>query len=197
MSFHRSPSRHRECLAYVTAAQGTPADQTDWQFQITPYVWGAGIGGRLVPFTGITEIQFEESFSEVLEDLDAAEFLAASARRGLLVFAGDLTFSKVSKNGVVGGGVPARARLQTASLTLLAGYSVVQTPDTTVDLMAGFRAWDVKASVQVPAAAIAESPAKQFVDPLLAVRGTFQIAPRWSTTVYADIGGFGVGSEDT
>src|SRR3990167_8525207 len=40
-------------------------------------------------------------------------------------------------------------------------------------------------------------PERIFVDPILAARANFALAPRLSALVYGDIGGFGVGSEAT
>ncbi len=205
----RSPHQRRLSLAVALfglmlplVAQSQEYPQKDrpapeWQVQVTPYAWASGIGGTLVPFSGGTEVKFDESFSDVLEDLDAAFFLAASARRDRLVFAGDLTYAAVSKSGVIAAGVPATGKLRQTSVTLLGGYSVVQTPDMVVDVMGGARAWFVRASVEVPAAAVQVSPSKSLVDPILAARGTFEVAPRWSMTLYGDLGGFGVGSEST
>lgn len=38
---------------------------------------------------------------------------------------------------------------------------------------------------------------KRFTDPILAVRWRHQFNPQWSTLLYADAGGFGVGSHAT
>jgi hypothetical protein len=188
-------------LSAQLRAQDVPAterqDPADWAIQVTPYVWASGVGGRIVPFSGGPEIQFDQSFSEVLEDLDGSFFLAGSARRGRMVFAGDLTYAASSRAGLVAPGVEASAKLKQTSVTLLAGYSVVQTPDSVVDLMAGLRAWWIDTSVAVPAAGIAAAPSKSFVDPILALRATFRLAPRWSMTLYGDAGGFGIGSKST
>lgn len=66
-----------------------------------------------------------------------------------------------------------------------------------MDVLAGLRHWDVKTEVRVPLAGLARSPGESFTDPLLAVRGNVSLAPRWSLIGYADVGGFGVGSEQT
>ncbi len=189
------------CAALPAQAQDQQGSvdppRAGWQIQLTPYVWASGVGGRIVPFSGGPDISFEQSFSEVMEDLDAAFFLAGSARRGKLVFGGDLTYAASSRAGLVAPGVDASAELKQTSLTLLAGYSVVQTPETVVDVMGGLRAWWIETSVAVPAAGVATSPSKSFVDPVLALRATFRLAPRWSMTLYGDVGGFGVGSDST
>jgi hypothetical protein len=183
-------------LVSPTAAEESNG-QPGWQYQVTPYVWATGIGGDLTPFAGAETIAFEESFSDVLKDLDAALFIAASARRDRLVFAGDLTFAATSRSGVIGPGVPASGKLTQRSLTLLGGYSLVRDDKSTVDLMAGLRAWSIKASVDAAAVGVQASGSKSFVDPIIAMRGTFQVAPQWSVTLYGDFGGFGVGSQQT
>ncbi len=62
--------------------------------------------------------------------------------------------------------------------------------------MAGLRYWNIQAAVNVPPHASARSPSS-FVDPVVAVRWRQTLAPRWSSLVYADLGGFGVGSRST
>jgi hypothetical protein len=51
--------------------------------------------------------------------------------------------------------------------------------------------------LQVPALGVDLAPRENFVDPILAARANFALAPRLSALVYGDIGGFGVGSEAT
>ena len=71
---------------------GTPAVMAeDWSGQVTPYVWAAGFGGDITPFTGAPTLSFDKSFSDVVDDLDGAFFLSGYARRGELVFMGDLS----------------------------------------------------------------------------------------------------------
>lgn len=49
----------------------------------------------------------------------------------------------------------------------------------------------------VPLAGVSTAPTAEFVDPIIAVRGSAPLSDRWSVLGYADVGGFGVGSELT
>lgn len=168
-----------------------------WRGQVTLYGWGAGIGGDFTPFTGGPTLSFDKSLSEVLEDLDAAFFATGLAIRGSFVVFGDFTYSSSSKSGLVPPGAPASGEVIQTSLTLAAGRRMVDGPRTTVDVLGGARAWRLDGSVSVPAAGVSLAPEKRFVDPILAARVNHRVADRWTILGYADIGGFGVGSDLT
>lgn len=173
------------------------AQDGDWTGQITPYVWATGMGGSLTPYAGAPTLSFDKSFSDVIKDLDGAFFLSGYARKDRLVLFGDLSWSSSSKDGLLAPGLPAEGRLRQRSITLLAGYRAIAKDDVTLDLLAGARAWDIDARISVAGGAISASPGEKFVDPILAVRANFALAPRWSAILYADVGGFGVGSDST
>lgn len=179
------------------AAGASPALAGDWSWQVTPYVWAAGLGGDVTPMSGAPTLSFDKSFSEVMEDLDGAFFLSAYARRDRLVVMGDLSWSSSSKSGTVPPGLPAEGELTQRSLTLLAGWRSVENDRLSLDLLGGIRAWDIRSTVTVAGGAMQASPGKDFVDPILAARMNVTLAPRWSGILYADFGGFGAGSDNT
>ncbi len=174
-----------------------PVAAAEWRGQITPYVWGTGLGGDITPFAGAPTISFDKSFSDLMEDLDGAFFLSGFARRDRLVLMGDFSWSSSSKSGRLPPGVPAEGKVSQSSLTMLAGYRAVADERLTLDLLAGARAWDIKGSVSAAGGALKSSPSERFADPILALRANVRLAPRWSALVYLDFGGFGVGSEQT
>lgn len=183
--------------ALLTVAPAMAQEGHDWTWQVTPYVWATGVGGDIRPFAGAPTVSFDTSFSEVLKDLDAAFFLSGYARRDRFVVLGDLSYSSSSRAGVVPPGAPARGELEQTSLTLAAGYRVVDSPGVAVDMLAGARYWNIKGTVDVPLAGVSVSPSRSFTDPIIAVRANVEIAPQWSAIFYGDIGGFGVGSEQS
>lgn len=189
----------RELLAAVavTALTSLPALAENWSGQITPYVWAAGFGGDITPFTGAPTLSFDKGFSDVLDDLDGAFFLSGYARRDRLVVMGDLSWSSSSKSGRLPNGLPASGKLTQRSATLLGGWRAVQNDAFTLDLLGGARAFSIKSSVTVAGGLMQASPGKDFVDPVLAARANIALAPQWSAVVYADFGGFGVGSDST
>jgi len=189
----------------LTSLIGTAQAQSgpDVVYQITPYVWATGVGGDITPRAGSETVSISKSFSDLIGDLDAAFFLSAYARAGNLVFMGDLSTSSSSRDGRVPGlGIPATGKLRQTSLTALAGYRVAQTPDATFDILGGARHWRVKGEIDVPSIpnvfpGAAAERSVSFTDPIIAARANFQLAPGWSGLLYADFGGFGVGSRST
>jgi hypothetical protein len=67
---------------------GTPAWAQDkaaadaWRYQLTPYVWMTGLDGSVRPFRGAPTVSVNKSFSDILENLDAAAFVNGTARKG-------------------------------------------------------------------------------------------------------------------
>lgn len=182
------------------AAQEQPDDgqaDEDWSGQVTVYGWGAGVGGDFRPFAGGPVLSFEKSLGEVLEDLDAAVFATALARKGDLVLLTDFTYTASSKDGLVPPGIPAAGEVSIRSVSLLAGKRFAASDATSIDLLAGARAWSLDGEVDVPLAGIALAPEESFVDPVAAVRINSQLAPRLSLLAYGDVGGFGIGSDLT
>lgn len=184
-------------LVFSAAALPAAAQEGGWTGQVTPYVWGAGIGGDVTPFTGAPTLTLDKSFSEVMEDLDGAFFLSGYARRDRLVLMGDLSVSSSSREGLVPPGVPARGKIRQSSLTLAAGYRALDTPDMHLDVLGGARLWQIDGVVDVMGGAVHRSGDQDFIDPIVALRANFTLSPRWSALFYADFGGFGVGSERT
>ncbi|MDP5307402.1 hypothetical protein [Paracoccus spongiarum] len=182
-------------IAAAGATAPAPLLAEDWSGQVTLYGWGAGVSGDFTPFAGAPTLSFDKSLSDVLDDLDGAFFATALARRGDLVVFGDLTYSKSSRAGIVPPGIPASGEVRLRSATLAAGRRMDAGAGTTLDILAGLRAWKVEGEVVSPVLSVA--PGASFVDPIIALRVNTQLSDRWSLLSYADIGGLGVGSELT
>ncbi|MGQ0565633.1 MAG: hypothetical protein ACT4OK_11255 [Gemmobacter sp.] len=185
------------CALLVVSLCPAAAQDDRWQGQITPYVWASGVGGDITPFAGAPTISFDKSFSDVLEDSDGAFFLSGFARKGRFVLQGDFSSSSSSKSGLVPPGVSADGGVEQQSLTLLAGYRAVAEDGLTLDVLGGARFWHISGSVQALGGAVQRSKDLDFVDPVIALRANVTLAPRWSAILYADVGGFGVGSDQT
>jgi hypothetical protein len=183
-------------FAQGTSEAGSEAEPAN-SAQITVYGWLAGATGEFRPFAGAPTLAFDNSFGEVLENLDAALFANALVRRDRFVAAADLSYASLSREGLVPPGIPASGKVSQLAITALAGARVEDSPEVSVDLLAGARLWNLDGRVSVPLAAVAAAPDKTFVDPIVATRINAPVAPRLSALVQADIGGFGVGSDFT
>lgn len=184
-------------LLALALAAPAHADEGEWTGQVTPYLWGSALGGTLTPFTGAPTVSINKSLSEVLEDSDGAFFISGFARRDRLVLLADFSTSSSSKEGRVPPGVPAEGKLEQSSLTLAAGWRVMDEERFTIDLLAGLRRWDIDAQVDVPLMGVSRSPGLTFTDPLLAARANIALSPKWSLLGYVDAGIGGSGSDST
>lgn len=172
-------------------------DNDEWRFQLTPYVWFSGLSGDIRPIENGPTASTSLSFSDVLDDLDSAFFLAGSARKGRWVLFGDMTWASLSRESALLPGVDIEGKLRQRSLTAAAGYQVVQEPTQQLDLLIGARTWRIDAEVNVSALSVNASETERWVDPVLMTRWRSQWSPHWTTLLHADIGGFGVGADST
>ena len=160
-----------------TAAAQTAETQA-WRTQLTPYVWMTGLQGHIQPVSGAPTVHVDKSFSDVLENLDAAFFVSGSARKDRWVLHGDFSHASTSDGASLPLGLSARAKVRQSSLTLTGGYNWQLAPQSSVDLMGGVRVWDIHAHVQVPGVAAAQSNTS-FVDPVVAVRWRYDLGSQW------------------
>jgi len=184
-------------LAAQAASGENGAAEEEWSGQVTLYGWGAGVGGDFRPFAGGPTLAFDKSLGDVLEDLDAAFFATALARKGDLVLLADLTYTESSRQGRIPPGIPASGEVSLRSVSLLGGKRFAASPATTIDLLGGLRVWSLDGRVAVPAAGVALAPEENFVDPVVAVRFNSHLAERLSLIAYGDVGGLGIGSDLT
>lgn len=184
-------------LGTASAQTFAPFETDDaWRVKLTPYVWMTGLKGHIRPVEGGSTAQVNNSFSDILQNLDAAFFFTGTAYKGRLVVQGDFSYVSTSGSASLPRGLSAQAKVHQTLATLSGGYNWQLTPSSNIDLMAGVRLWDIRANIRVPGAASVQSNI-HFVDPIVAARWRQNWAPQWSTLLYLDIGGFGVGSDST
>lgn len=179
--------------AAPAAAQGAG----DWRVTVQPYVWLNGISGTIRPTAAAPTFAFSQSIGESLSIVDGAFSAAVSAQRERFVILGDFSTVSTSRVGTVPPGVPARAGTSTTTFTLAAGWQIHAEPTAAVDVFAGIRAFWLGARVEVPPGTTVADRSLSFVDPIVGARVVTRLAPQWSAMLYADVGGFGVGSKLT
>ncbi|MGO3892234.1 MAG: hypothetical protein ACTJHW_14785 [Paenalcaligenes sp.] len=213
------------------SAQGSAANSDEqawfseenhaWTWQITPYVWAAGMKGDISPFKHAPTMSVKKSFSDVMSDFSMGGFINAWGRYDRFVFSGDMMYISTRSTDASGPlsafqlpglgvtippGASTRAKVKNKQFmaTVQGGYRVVSTPDFTLDALAGIRFWHISTDVSVTAGhpAIGTVSASQrerfgWVDPLLGVRAFVPLTDHLSLQVQADVGGFGVGSKMT
>lgn len=187
------------CWLVAGAAQAQQPVATDaepWRFQLTPYVWMTGLQGHIRVARNAPTAHVSQSFSDVLSDLDAAAFLSGTARKGRYVLQLDASYASLSDTASLPMGLKAQTHIKQSALALAGGTHWQLSPADSLDALVGVRWWNIRASVQVQPLLQAHTQ-ESFVDPIVALRWRHQLNPRWSTLVYGDLGGLGVGSEFT
>lgn len=200
------------CVAGPPAlAQAEPATPDQWQFEFTPYLLGAGLNGT----TGIGSVtaHVDMSFGDILENLDSGFMALFEARQGRWTFGAEGIYFKLKGEGADSWQGPL-GNTGTASLEatvteqlyqLTAGYRVLDAR-TKVDVLGAGRytQLDTKLNLAVttgspllPDGSRSVSGTESWWDPVIGVRVLHPFAESWSFVGYADIGGFGVGSDLT
>ncbi len=190
----------------VLQAHAQAADSSGWTFEVTPYLWGAGMSGTVSmnnrPSAGLV---VEQSLSDILKVLEFALMGSFEARKGRWGAFTDGVYFKVGDEGTLTGkqgftSLTASATLAQQMYSLAGSYRVGQ-GRSPIDVFGGLRyasiGWDVDVEVSLPSVTPNErffSETKSWVDPYLGARVEQPLGTRWSLSAYADVGGFGVGS---
>ncbi len=180
----------------VLAVSASPAlaQESDWDFGATIYSF---ISETEV---GIGDVEGTLSFSDALDNLDVAFTGAFEASNGDWSFLLDYMLSDLSfVNNQAG---PVVTDVNTSSKTqILSGYAayrIYDTPDTLVDIAAGFRWFDTSSKISlldVSTVVGSASSSDNWVDPVIGIRAQYAFSDKWSGTVFADYGGFRSDSE--
>lgn len=174
----------------LVAAQPLPTAAEPWRFQLTPYVWGIGVQGSVRPAEAPwPEVRFRRGFNDILNDLDGAVFVTATARRGAWTLGFDYGWSAQSQTQSVLGRLTTETRLRLSSGTLAAGYAVLDHPRLSLDVLAGVRGWDTSIRAQLPNLGLSQRVRERWLDPVVGIKVRWQFSERWSVTGYADVGG--------
>jgi opacity protein-like surface antigen len=203
------------CFSGPAFAQTTAAQTGGWQFEVTPYFWGAGMKGD-VQLGSLPKISTDVSFSDILDVLDFGIMGAFEARKGRWGMLFDAIYMDLEMDGTasrtgagpVGATATADAKLEMKQ-TLLAAAASYRALEgrSPVDVFGGLRYVKIEASADINASffgpagstsgAVSRSGDKDWVDPYIGARILYPVSDRWTLVGYGDIGGFGVGSDFT
>lgn len=187
-------------LATMAAAALTPARAQDWEFQVTPYAWLSGLSGDVGTIPGLPAGSVDLSFGDILDDLDFAGMLLASARNGPWVIYLDTTYVRTSSTESLGGVVFDRVEVdsETTTLSFAVGRTLAETAQGSVDAYLGARAWWLENTFDlrgVGGGQARRTEKANWVNPLIGVAGRYRLAERWTLFGALEVGGFGVGAD--
>ena len=201
----------------VAAVQDGAYAEEGWTFSLTPYLWLPNINGTLkyaIPPGGGGRPEVETGPNDYLENLSLVLMLAGEARKGrwsaftdliYLDFDGEASAVKAVNFG--GDRVSTSLNTSTKSAftgvawTFGAGYTVVQDPKHTLELLGGMRYFGLKASSDWQLSAAISGPNGQTLartgsisqredlwDVIVGLRGRWKLGDAWFVPYYLDAG---------
>ena len=209
-------------LAPVRAyAQGT-GDR--WTFSLMPYLWLPGMDGTLrygPPATGGASPNVSVDADTLLGALDMAFMISGEARKGRWLIVTDVIYLDLSSDSSAvksidfnpGSGpvnisntaldAGTNTNIKGTVWTLVGGYAAVQDPRSTLDVIGGFRYFDLKATTDWQLSATVTGPAgaqtfartgnvtksEELWDAIVGVKGRVRLGQgNWFMPYYLDVG---------
>jgi len=165
------------------AVSAAPAqdDADRWKWRVTPYLYGAALGGELS--TGTLTVESEVGFSELFEDLDVGAFLSFEGQRGQFGFMLDGGFIDLSREGE--GVVPSEASVEMTIAEAMATWRL--TPMSPFALVCGARYLELQQELVV--GGVSDQGRSEFLDVFAGGRAELPMGESWHLNLYADIGG--------
>ena len=194
-------------LAAVPAVAQTSRSGDAWQFETTFYGWLTGLKGTS-QIGNFPPTSVDLSASDVIDQLDFAVFGLFEARKGRWGLLFDAMYAKLSGTGTATGPlgftvVDAELEVKQTMFQFAGAYRVVE-GSTSLDLVGGARYTNLDVTSNINASFfgalnITRNPSgeRDWWDPVVGVRVAHAINDRWALVGYADVGGFGVGSDLT
>jgi len=175
-----------------------------WHFEVTPYLWFAGIEGNIA--VGPYKATYDTSFSDIFSHLKFAVMGTEEIRKGRIVFISDQLYLKVGSQKVKAvEGFPEETTINARNNTFYwdneIGYRGVATERFNLDALIGLQYWYINAGLNAdpPIDPSGKGIYKStgFVNPVLGMRLQAKIYKNVQGFFKGDVGGYGVGSNLT
>ena len=203
--------------AVVLAGLATPAAQVagtqsdSWQFEVTPYLFGAGMSGTAG--VGAVSADIDVSFGDILENFDSGFMMMFEARKGPWGFGFDGIYFRLKDQktsswqgpGGIGSVTGDLEDTMTEQVYQLAAMYRLSDAAIKIDAIGAARYTQLDTDLNLvvttgsllPGGTRSLSASESWWDPVIGIRVIAPIAENWTFVGYADIGGFGVGSDIT
>jgi len=197
--------------APASAQTAAPGATDKWQFEITPYLFAAGMNGR----TGIGPVtaNVDMSFDDIRKNLDQGFMALFEARKGLWTYGFEGVYFKLKNEGAKSwqgplgstssGSLEATMTEQLYQFT--AGFRVLN-EHTRLDVLGTARYTQLDTALNLvattgpallPDGSYSISGREDWWDPVIGTRVLVPLGEAWTLVGYADFGGFGIGSDST
>jgi hypothetical protein len=168
----------------IAAFFGSAASAQGWEWNVTPYLWAAGIEGDIA--LGPVGREVDVEFADIVDVLAGAALLHVEGGNDGHVVFGDLVWLALEPEDEVAtiGGV-AEAELDSTIVEL--GYA---RPRDGIGIELGLRYWDFE--MEIDPALIADIERNDsWTDLFVGIRNTRELGQNWSLTTRANVGAGG------
>lgn len=194
------------CSALPMASGGTAPDiiapsppaPSGWEFRLEPYGWLTGTEGTVGVAYRTSEV--DTSFSDIFDHIEMAAALQLEARNGRWGIIADGFYAKLGASGSPPGPLYATASLDFKQFIgeLYGAYRISEGPGGFLDVYAGARYNDLSielTGIGALAPGFVREQSQSWTDPLIGLRGQWNLNDKVYLAAKGDIGGFGVGSD--
>jgi hypothetical protein len=177
----------------VTAPQPAAKESDGWTFSFAPYFWFAGLDGETQVF-GLPVVETDETFSDILKDIDFAFMAAGDARYDRYSIFTDLSYGRITTGSATPRGVVAdEVDLKSVTFTALLGlaYTVYEDQRARFDVLAGARYWHLETRVSLSGGlvgSLSRTDTANWVDGIVGVKGSYSITGTVYLTGWGMIG---------
>ena len=176
--------------------------ESRWETTLAVYLWAPGISGS-TRIGRLPTVDIDASFSDLWDNLDFAFMAVGEVRKDQWGFFVDVVYTKLSSSATAGprGGLEVEIENQLTIATFMGEYRVLEDNNTSVDLMAGARVWDVRLDASVTGGGgpfsvdFQQDLSETWVDPMIGVKARFQGSSPWFISTWGLIGGFGAAAD--
>lgn len=184
ITYHRLLAIFSLAMACGVSYAETPAADDEWQFQLTPYIWLAGITGDMTS-DGVEMPPINPDYSFFsLDNLDGVAFLSFAATKGRWSIQSDLVYVSFADTISIDP-LDADWGLDGAILELSAGYRPEGWQNTR--LIFGMRGVELAVDATLTPGPTGSSDVS-FVDPIIGVRHQQVFDNKWGVYARGDIG---------
>ena len=181
----------------LLAATGARAQE--WTGEGTVYGWLPAIEGEQDRDNGQPRIEI--TAKDILEALDFAFFASGEIRRDKFGLLFDMAYTRLSDDAELEEPISASAHVKNVLYyaTAAASWRFYENDRRFAAAYGGFRAMGTEVDFDFTLGPVSRSPSvsANWVDPIIGLRGQVPLSERWTLSGFADVGGFGVGSELT
>jgi outer membrane protein OmpA-like peptidoglycan-associated protein len=164
-------------LAITVAAPCALAQEENWGFEVSPYLWGAGIDADVT--LGDQTVNVERDFSDIVDALDIGGGVMAGALLNRFVVVTQVDYLSLDSDEL--DEAPARGRLESELfMAMLAfGYRFGgERPGKHFDVLLGARNLSLDNTLTLDGLGQFDGD-KDFLDPIVMLRPSFPLGERW------------------